>query len=107
MNLNYEYFFLVWWGFMLGYMTGSIFVILYFREEILNKKNIKTLKKRLENAKVYLQEYLELNNRLKPIETYLQEKHGLTFVKIEKLILEENYKKNNVININNFRKFKK
>ena len=100
-------FFLVWWGFMLGSITGSIFVILYFREEILNKKIVKSLKKRLENAKVYLQEYLELNNRLEPIETYLKEKHGLTFVKIEKLILEKNYKENNIININNFRKFKK
>ena len=94
-------FFLVLWGFMLGSMTGS-----YFREEILNKKKVKPLEKRLENAKVYLQEYLELNNRLEPIEEYLQEKYGLTFVKIEKLILEENYKKNNIININNFRKFK-
>ena len=100
-------FFLVWWGFMLGSITGSIFVILYFREEILNKKIVKSLKKRLENAKVYLQEYFKLINKLEPIEEYLQEEYGLTFVKIEKLILEKNYKKNNVININNFRKFKK
>ena len=106
-------FFLMLLGFMLGSMTGSIFVILYFREEILNKEKIKILKIKLENAKVCIQEYLELSteylefkNRLEPIETYLQEKHGLTFVKIEKLILEENYKKNNIININNFRKFK-
>ena len=99
-------FFLVWWGFMLGSITGSIFVILYFREEILNKKIVKSLKKRLENAKVYLQEYFKLINKLEPIEEYLQEEYGLTFVKIEKLILEKNYKKNNVININNFRKFK-
>ena len=35
-------FFLVWWGFMLGSMTGSIFVILYF------KKEIKSLEERLE-----------------------------------------------------------
>ena len=100
-------FFLVWWGFMLGSITGSIFVILYFREEILNKKIVKSLKKRLENAKVYLQEYFKLINKLEPIEEYLQEEYGLTFVKIEKLILEKNYKENNIIDINNFRKFKK
>ena len=100
-------FFLVLWGFMLGSMTGSIFVILYFREEILNKKIVKSLKKRLENAKVYIQEYFKLINKLEPIEEYLQEEYGLTFVKIEKLILEKNYKENNIIDINNFRKFKK
>ena len=100
-------FFLVIWGFMFGSITGSIFFILYFREEILNKRKVKSLEKRLKNVKVYLQEYLALNNRLEPIEEYLQKNHGLTFKKIEKLILEENYKENNVININNFRKFKK
>lgn len=100
-------FFLMMWSFILGSTFGSILFILFFREEILNKRKVKSLEKRLENAKVYLQEYLELNNRLEPIETYLQEECNLTFVKIEKLILEKNYKKNNVININNFRKFKK
>lgn len=100
-------FFLMMWSFILGSTFGSILFILFFREEILNKRKVKSLEKRLENAKVYLQEYFALNNKLEPIEEYLQEKHGLTFVKIEKLILEENYKKNNVININNFRKFKK
>ena len=100
-------FLLLSWGFLLGSISGSIFVILYFREEILNKRNVKSLKKRLENAKLYIQEYFKLINQLEPIEAYLQKKHGLTFKKIEKMILEENYKENNVIDINNFRKFKK
>ena len=94
-------FFLVWWGFMLGVMTGS-----YFRVKILNKKKVKPLEKRLENAKVYTQEYFKLINKLEPIEEYLQKEYGLTFTKIEKLILEKNYKENNIIDINNFRKFK-
>ena len=55
----------------------------------------------------HMQEYINLMNRLIPIEEYLQKNHVLTFEKIEKLILQESYKKNNVININNFRKFKK
>lgn len=92
---------------MFGSITGSIFFILYFRQEILNKRKVKSLEKRLENAKVYLQEYFALNNRLVPIEEYLQKNHGLTFKKIEDLNLKENFNKNNVININNFRKFKK
>lgn len=100
-------FFLMMWGFISGSTFGSILFILFFREEILNKRKVKSLEKRLENAKVYLQEYFALNNRLEPIEEYLQKKHGLTFDKIEKLILQESYKENNVININNFRKFKK
>ena len=45
-SLNYEYIFLVLWGFMLGSMTGSIFVILYFREEILYKKTVKNFRKK-------------------------------------------------------------
>lgn len=100
-------FFLMMWSFISGSTFGSILFILFFREEILNKRKVKFLKKRLENMNKHMQEYINLMNRLIPIEEYLQKKHGLTFDKIEKLILQESYKTNNVININNFRKFKK
>ena len=59
-------FFLVLLGFMLGSMTGSIFVILYF------KKEIKSLEERLELEIEFL---------------FL-----LNFARIKRLILEENYK---------------
>lgn len=93
----------------------SIYIVVVSFKYFFNKKNIKELeneinhlKNKLKEASLIIDEYPEnMHNKIPKIEEYLQKKHGLTFEKIEKLILQESYKENNVININNFRKFKK
>ena len=92
----------------------SLYIIVASFKYFFNIKNTKELeneinhlKNRLKEASLIIDECSDMHNKILKIEEYLQKKHGLTFDKIEELILQESYKENNVININNFRKFKK
>lgn len=79
------------------------------------KKNNKTKTQETEQeiqllrdeVKNYLKHHRDLQIRFSKIDKYLIENYNLTFEKIENLIKEENYKKNNVIDITNYIKYRK
>ncbi len=79
----------------------SFYIVVVSFKYFFNKKNIKELE--LEN------EIHHLQNKLKEVSLIIDDPENMhtKIAKIEKLILQESYKTNNVININNFRKFKK
>ncbi len=60
-----------------------------------------------DEIKNYLKHYRDLQIRLSKIDEYLIENYNLNFQKIENLIKQENYKKNNVIDITNYIKYRK
>jgi len=79
------------------------------------KKNNKTKTQETEQEiqllhdeiKNYLKHYRDLQIRLSKIDEYLIENYNLNFQKIENLIKQENYKKNNVIDITKYIKYRK
>ena len=79
------------------------------------KKNNKTKTQETEQeiqllrdeAKNYIKHHRDLQIRLSKIDKYLEENYNLSFQKIENLIKQENYKKNNVIDITNYIKYRK
>ena len=79
------------------------------------KKNNKTKTQETEQEiqllhdeiKNYIKHYRDLQIRLSKIDKYLIENYNLNFQKIENLIKQENYKKNNVIDITNYIKYRK
>ena len=60
-----------------------------------------------DEAKNYINHHRDLQIRLSKIDKYLEENYNLSFYKIENLIKQENYKKNNVIDITNYIKYRK
>lgn len=79
----------------------SFYIVVVSFIYFFNKKNIKELE--LEN------EINHLKNKLKEVSLIIDDPENMhtKIARIEKLILQESHKTNNVININNFRKFKK
>lgn len=79
------------------------------------KKNNKTKTQETEQeiqllrdeAKNYIKHHRDLQIRLSKIDKYLEENYNLSFQKIESLLKQENYRKNNVIDIRNYLKSKK
>lgn len=79
------------------------------------KRNNKTKTKKTEQeiqllrdeTKNYIKHHRDLQIRLSKIDKYLEENYNLSFYKIENLIKQENYKKNNVIDITNYIKYRK
>ena len=79
------------------------------------KKNNKTKTQETEQeiqllrdeAKNYIMHHKDLQIRLSKIDKYLEENYNLSFYKIENLIKQENYKKNNVIDITKYIKYRK
>lgn len=60
-----------------------------------------------DEAKNYINHHRDLQIRLSKIDKYLEENYNLSFYKIENLIKQENYKKNNVIDITKYIKYRK
>lgn len=88
-------------------ILGAEALLVFGTVYLIYKLSTVKIQKENELLKNNLAEYYAFENRFIKIQRYLQKEYNLTFEKIESLIKEENYKKNNVININNFRKFKK
>ena len=74
---------------------------------LIDKSKTKKIQKENELLKNILLEYRGFEEYFIKIERYLHEKHNLSFDKIESLIKQENYRKNNVIDIRNYLKSKK
>ena len=91
---------------------AAVFLFLYLSPF---KKNNKTKTQKTEQeiqllrdeAKNYIKHHRDLQIRLSKIDKYLEENYNLSFQKIENLIKQENYKKNNVIDITNYIKYRK
>lgn len=83
-------------------------LLLFFAIKYLIDKS-KTKKIQIENEllKNILIEYRGFEEYFIKIEKYLHEKHNLTYDKIETLIKQESYRKNNIIDITNYTKSKK
>lgn len=60
-----------------------------------------------DEVKNYLKHYRDLQIRFSKIDKYLEKNYNLNFQKIENLMKQENYKKNNVIDITNYIKYRK
>lgn len=88
---------------ILGTQLLLVFAILY----LIDKSKTKKIQKENELLKNKLEEYLDLKERLIKIQIYLLKTHNLTYHKVESLIRQENYRKNNVIDITKFMKPKK
>jgi len=89
----------------------SFYIIIASFKYLFHKKNVEEfeneinhLKNKLKEASLKIDKYSDMHNKILKIEEYLQKKHGLTFDKIEKLILQESYKENNVIDFTKFKK---
>ncbi len=97
--------------FSLVSFLASVFIGL----SLLIKRNNKTKTQETEQeiqllrdeAKNYIKHHKDLQIRLSKIDKYLEENYNLSFQKIENLIKQENYKKNNVIDITNYIKYRK
>lgn len=97
--------------FSLVSFLASVFIGL----SLLIKRNNKTKTQETEQeiqllrdeAKNYIKHHKDLQIRLSKIDKYLEENYNLSFYKIENLIKQENYKKNNVIDITNYIKYRK
>lgn len=71
---------------------------------LIHKLNTVKIQKENELLKNNLAEYYVFEKRLIRIERHLQKEYNLTFEKIETLIKQESYKKNNVIDFTKFKK---
>ena len=77
----------------------SFYIIVASFKYFFNKKNTKELENEINHLK----------NKLEEVSLIIDDPENMhtKIARIEKLILQERYKENNVRNINNFRKFKK
>ena len=102
---------------LLSFLTflGAVGVFILFLSLSPIKKNNKTKTQETEQeiqllrdeAKNYLKHHRDLQIRFSKIDEYLIENYNLNFQKIENLIKQKNYKKNNVIDITNYIKYRK
>ena len=60
-----------------------------------------------DEAKNYLKHHRDLQIRFSKIDEYLERNYNLSLYEIENLIKQENYKKNNVIDITKYIKYRK
>lgn len=85
-------------------ILGAEALLVFATVYLIHKLNTVKIQKENELLKNNLAEYLVFEKRLIRIERHLQKEYNLTFEKIESLIKQESYKKNNIIDFTKFKK---